>query len=195
MVVFGAADVLVRRRRRRGPLGLGERGAVEVVLEDRLHVAVAARTCEERAQARLLDPFVPVLLREPQQAEARAEAPLGMSPVSQNHVAKCAGVRSDFLFGPAQNPRWGPLRVRAMRARHVLGHRRATAADVAADVARDALASMQDLDRRRGRPDPDALPDELLRSRVQVVVQLEVVIDIERHLFPHRHLEGGLGER
>jgi len=81
-----------------------------------------------------------------------------------------------------------------MRARHVLGHGRAPPADVAADVARHALATVQHLDRRRGCSDPDSLADELLRCRVQVMIQLEVVVDVERYLLPRRHLECGIGQ-
>lgn len=60
----------------------------------------------------------------------------------------------------------------AVGARHVLGHRGATAADVAAYVRGDARVAVQDLDGARGRTPPQLLAAKL-RATMQWVQQIE----------------------
>ena len=83
----------------------------------------------------------------------------------------------------------------AVRARHVLRRRAAPAADVAAYVGSDAGAAVQDLHGARRRAHPQLLVDQRVRRRVQVVIELDVVVDVEPDLLPRRRLEGLLGQR
>ena len=59
----------------------------------------------------------------------------------------------------------------------------------------DALAAMEDLDRARGDPHVDLGADELVRDRIQEVMDLDVVIEIDARAPPFRELPivGGQG--
>ena len=152
---------------------------------------VATRASEERAATRNVEALGAVFLAEPKEAEARAVAPLGVPSVAQDHFAERAGVRTDLL-GPSENARGRPLGVRAVAARHVLRHGRVAAAHEAARVRRDALAAVQDLDRRRRRPhaEVDIVVPQRMRRQVKMAAVRDVVVDVERDLLPRRDLEG-----
>ncbi len=96
------------------------------------------------------------------------------------------------LLGPPEDARGCPLGVRAVAARHVLRHRRVAAVHEAARVRGDALAAVQDLDRRRCRayPEVHVVVPQRVRRRVEVAVVRDVVVDVERDLLPRRDLEG-----
>src|SRR6266702_1555987 len=165
VVVVAAADVLVvdgwaRRRwlRRR-------RDAVEVVLEDRLYVPVRAGAHREGAGASRLQPLLAVPLAEPQDPEARAVALLRVAALREDRLGERLRARPDRPR-PVDDPGRRPLRVLAVRPRHVLVDRRVPAALVAAQVGGDALALVEQLDRDRGEPRLDLLMHERVRCRV-----------------------------
>ena len=82
MEVGGAADVVVRDRR---PVrGRYRPSAIEVVFEDRVDRAVGARTDIERAGAGSFEPFTPIALGEPDDADAGTEALLGVRTLAQD---------------------------------------------------------------------------------------------------------------
>ena len=68
------------------------------MLEDRFDGAIAARAGVERASACGLDARFAEPLGEAQQAEARAEAPLGVMALAQDHL--------DVLVAPTTGPAW-----------------------------------------------------------------------------------------
>jgi len=76
VVVVAPAHVLVRERKCR--LLVGGRDAIESVLEDRLDVPVRPRPHPQRTVARCLKSHFAVTLAEPQNAQARAKALLGV---------------------------------------------------------------------------------------------------------------------
>src|SRR4029450_10102679 len=93
MVVGGAADVVVRDRRPvRGHCRLS---AIEVVLQDRVDRAVGARADLERSAAGGLEPLGAIVLCEPQDADAGAEALLGVRALAQNDLDQRRGVAAD----------------------------------------------------------------------------------------------------
>ena len=74
MVVAGAADILVQQAGRLGGAGR----LVLAVPQDGGDRGVGARAERERAGAGSIDPFGPVLAHQAQDADAGAEALLGM---------------------------------------------------------------------------------------------------------------------
>ena len=94
------------------------------------------------------------------------------------------GRRSDLL-GPADEARWCPLGMRAVGARHVLGHGGRLSV-IAAPVRRHAAALEEDLDGRRRVADLDLLAEELERHAVGVSLDEDVVVDVEAAQLPLR---------
>src|SRR5580704_9305253 len=93
MEVGGAADVVVRYRRPvRGHCGPS---AIEVVLQDRVDRAVGARTDLERPATGGFQPFAAIRLGEPQDADAGAEALLGVSTLAQDDLDQGRGMAAD----------------------------------------------------------------------------------------------------
>ncbi len=111
-----------------------------------LQRAVAGRAQLLGSAARGLQPLGAVAPPETHDPQAGAVALLGMRPAAQDLGHQPARGRSG-LAGPADQPRGRPLRVRPVRARHVLGlGRRPTI--VAPAVGSDPLALVVDLDDR-----------------------------------------------
>src|SRR5215467_10814427 len=91
--VGGAADVVVRYRRSvRGRCRLS---AIEAVLEDRVDGTVGARPDLERPAAGGLEPLAAIGLGQPQDADAGAEALLGVRAFAQDDLDQRRGVAAD----------------------------------------------------------------------------------------------------
>src|ERR1700723_1940094 len=88
VVVVAATHVLVRERERGRRVGRND--AIETVLEDRLDVPIRARPHPDGAKARGLEARFAVALAESENAEARAEALLGVGTVSEDRFAQLA---------------------------------------------------------------------------------------------------------
>jgi hypothetical protein len=87
MKVDGAADVVVCNRR---PVrGLGRPLAIEVVLPDGVDGAIGVRADLECAAAGVFEPLAAVCFDEPQDANAGAEALLGVRALPQDNLEKC----------------------------------------------------------------------------------------------------------
>src|SRR5580704_1962615 len=181
MEVGGAADVVVRYRRpvrgRCRPL------AIEVVLEDRVDRAVGARPDLERAGASGFEALAATGLGEPQDAYARAEALLGVRALPQDDLDQRRGVAPNLAGLPPQSLR-RPVGIAPMARRHVLAHRRMLAIGGRAHMRRNALAAMEDLDRARRNARPNLLTQQLMRQRVIVLVNLDVVVEPDPALLP-----------
>ena len=78
----------------------------------------------------------------------------------------------------------------------MVGVRAVLAAQVAALMDADALAPMEDLDCSRGDPHVDLGADERVRNRIQKVVDLDVIVEIDPRAPPFRELPivGGQGD-
>jgi hypothetical protein len=79
-------------RYRRPVRGHGRPLAIEVVLQDRVDRAVGARTDLERPAAGSFEPLAAIDLGEPQDADAGAEALLGVGALSQDDLDQRRGV-------------------------------------------------------------------------------------------------------
>ena len=90
VLLFSGSSRARARSRARATAGgrgrLGRREPVEAVLQDRLDVPVRPRAGGQGARARRLEPLGAVALAQPQDAEARAVALLGMRPLGEDRL-------------------------------------------------------------------------------------------------------------
>src|SRR5271166_896948 len=84
----------------------------------------------------------------------------------------------------------------AVGAGHMVRVRAVLAAHVTALMDADALAPMEDLDGSRGDPYIDLDADERVRDRIEKVMDLDVIVEIDPRAPPFRELPvvGGQGE-
>ena len=131
-----------------GPSAAGWRAvsAIEVVLQDRVDGGVGARADLERPAAGGLEPLAAVGLGEPQDAEAGAEALLGVGR-SRRMVSTSAAVLGPISAASRAQALRRPVGIAPVARRHVLAHRGVAAFGDGAQVRGDALAAMEDLDR------------------------------------------------
>src|SRR4051794_38166169 len=71
-----------------------------------------------------------------------------------------------------------------MARRHVLAHRRMLAVGARAHMRSNALAVVEDFDRARGDARPNFLTQQLVRDRVVVLVDFDVIIETDPALLP-----------
>src|SRR5271170_6101181 len=185
MIVAGAAQIGVFEQRARGTVLCGR---VVRFAGEKCDYALAVENAQldgagrDRFEASRIDAAI-----RPQNPETGAEPLLGMWPAGEHGADQALGVRSD-LAGPTAEPIRRPLGVAPMRARHVVGVRAVLAAHVAALVDRDALAAMEHLDDLRGDANLDLGANQRMRNRIQEVVDLVVIIEIDPRAPPFRAL-------
>ena len=95
----------MRDRRARFGIARGQRGAVEPVLQDRVDVAVRTTADRECAGTSSLEAIATILLVEPDDPEARAEAMLGVLPLDEDLLDELRGVVADRPQLLCQYPR------------------------------------------------------------------------------------------
>ena len=148
----------------------------------------------QRAVARRFEADLAVALAEPQDAQARAEALLGVRTIREDRLAQVARRRADLVC-PRQDARRRPLGVRAVRARHVLGLRREAPLHVRPAVRRHTRSAVQDLHDVGADARLDLLVHEPIRHRVQVPFDGHVVVDVHPRLEPLDVLEASRRQR
>src|SRR5260370_14088621 len=111
-----------------------------------------------------------------QDADASAVALLGMRPALQDQRGQLGGARADRR-GIDADALDRPFGIAPVRARHVLGDCRVSAAAGAAQVHRDALTLAEQLDRAGGDARLDLLADQPMRHRVVVAVDIDMVVE------------------
>ncbi len=144
VVVIGAAHVLVLGQgggRRRGGIGVL---AIEPALENRGHAAVSGRADRQRPGAGGFQARRGVLARQALEAQAGAVALLGMWSVLQLPGHHAGGGPADAL-APRDELGRGPLQVRAVRGRHVLGRGGVLTPPGVQGMAGHALVGVEDL--------------------------------------------------
>ena len=107
-------------------VGGARRLAISVGLQDRIDRAVGSRADLQRPTAGGLHPLGPVALDEPHDADAGAEALLGVRALAQDDLDQCRGLGAD-LTGLPRNPLQRPIGVALVARRHVIAHRRVLA--------------------------------------------------------------------
>src|SRR3990172_2422306 len=178
VVVVLAADVLVAKRwvGGRGRC-FRQGGAVQAVPEDRLDASVGAGANGEGPGAGALQALWAVAAGEPENAEAGAIAHLWMGPLGEDGLDERGGTVSDAL-PPADEARGGPGQMLLVGLGHVLGDGGVVAARVAPAVGGDADPPVEELHRGRGHTGLHLLAEEGVRDRVEVMVELDVVVDV-----------------
>src|SRR5579883_189454 len=175
IVVARAADVGMQDRRViRGALGSG--APIEVVGEDRLDRAIAARADVDCARSRGVEPLASIGGGEPQDAEAGAEALLRVRALVEDEVAQRAGRRAD-RGGVLADARDGPAGVAAMARCHVLRHGGVLVIAAHALMGGDPLALVEDLDGAGGEPHLDLGAHEAMRDAVVMLLDLDVIVE------------------
>ena len=127
--------------------------------------------------------FGAVAFDQAEDADAGAEALLGMRPRAQDHVDQHGGVGAD-RGGLAADALVGPVAIAPVRTRHVLGDGGRPMRAQAAAMAGDPFAAMEDLDCRGGDPRLDLLADQLVRHAVVVLGDLDVVVEADPAALP-----------
>src|SRR5258706_13115231 len=85
--------------------------------------------------------------------------------------------------------------MRTMRARHVLGLSGAADADVAAHMAGHTTYEVKYFQRACGGAHPQLFAEQRVRHRVEMTLELDVIVDIERDPLPCRGLKRLSGKR
>jgi hypothetical protein len=118
------------RKRRYNAVSRHECGplAIAVGLQDRTDRGVGAGADLERAGAGGLKPLGPIALGQPKDADAGAEALLGMGLLGEDELDERRRVAPDLTGLPLQALR-RPVRVALVARRHVLAHRRVLAVE------------------------------------------------------------------
>ena len=143
VVVAGTADVLVDqdwapRPRRRARSRDGSSGWRRPSCRSGCRAPAPGRRRRRRAPRRSASD-------QAEDADAGAEALLGMRPRAQDDVDQGGGVVAD-RGGLAADPLMRPVAIAPVRARHVLRHRGRPMPAQAAQMDGDPLAAMEDLD-------------------------------------------------
>ncbi len=122
-----------------------------------------------------------------QDPETGSKTLLGMLSAGEHGADQSFGVGPNFT-SPAAEPIRRPIGKKPVCARHVIGVRAVLAAHVAPLMNRDALPAMEHLDDALGDAHLDLGANEGVRNRVQEVVDLYVVIEIDPRAPPFREL-------
>ncbi|MNN07897.1 hypothetical protein D3C81_1207330 [compost metagenome] len=94
-----------------------------------------------------------------------------------------SGVRAGLLR-PADQPLWCPFGMFAVALGHVLGLGSVAAFVLRAQVAGHTLVGVEAFHRLRGQAYFELVLHQLVRHRVVVAVDFDVVVDVHSHLFP-----------
>ena len=156
----------------------GEQGGDALAVED----AQFERSRGDGLDAAGVEPAI-----RAQNAQTGSKPLLGMLSAGEDSADQGLGVGPD-LAGPAAKPIRRPLGVMPMGTGHVIGVRAVLAAHVAALMDRNTLSTMEHLDDALGDADLDLGANEGVRDRVQKVVDLDVIIEIDARSPPFREL-------
>lgn len=178
-----AADVGVSNRR---PVhGLLGPSAMQIVLQDGIDRAVRGPTDLDGALAGRLQGLAAMGFGQADDAEAGAKSLFGMRLRAQDQIDEGAGIGTD-LFGAAPDLRGCPAGIAPMAVRHVRGDGGVLAVSGGADMGSNPLPFMENLDGTGGDPGPDLFLQELIRDRVVVLLDLDVVVEPDLALDPFR---------
>src|SRR5271157_3983075 len=101
-----------------------------------------------------------------------------MRPARQHRQDQRLGVRADVTC-LASKPFGRPFAIAPVRTGHVIGQRAVPQTAVAPRMARHALATMEYLDGACGGAGVDLFTDQRVRHRVEVTVDLNMVVDAD----------------
>src|ERR1700756_708971 len=152
VVVARSADIGVEDRRTIGGRPLRRR-AIELVVEDRTHRTVGQSADLDCPRGGGFETIGAERPHQPHDAEAGAEALLGVGPALQDQLAERGGSWAD-RSGLAANALDRPVGVPPRARRHVLGHCGVPMVTAGAQMSGNPLALQKDLDGSRSQPHP-----------------------------------------
>ncbi|CAI9008909.1 hypothetical protein EMIT0324P_90003 [Pseudomonas chlororaphis] len=161
---------------------LGQRQPFQSLAQDRFEAFVAACAQCQRTLASGFQPLFAVLFAQAQDAQAGTEAVLRMDSAFED-VGDDAGCIRAGLFCPADQSLRRPLGMFAVALGHVLGLGGVATFVWRAQVAGHALVGVEAFDGLCGQPHFELVFHQLVRHRVEVAVDLDVVIDVDTYLF------------
>ena len=162
------------RRAVRGPLGPCL--AIEVVVEDGLDRAVAAGADLKGAQAGRFDALAAEGLGQPHDAQAGAEALLGMAAFFEDQLAQGAGGLADGR-GFAADAFDGPIGEVPVARRHVLWRGRVAMVAGTAQMGGDPLALAEHLDRALRQAHLKLVFGEAVGNAVVMIFDLDMIVE------------------
>ena len=145
-------------------------------------MAIRPRAGRERAGARGIEPVRAMLLRQPQDAQARAIALLGMGPALEQRLDERLGVAPD-RGAPADQRRGSTPDARGAPSACAPGPSCGSPVDSCAHAATRAPRAGA---RRRSSPSDtfDGGMNQRVRDRVIVPIDLDVIIDVDARVTP-----------
>ena len=171
---------------RAGHLGLGlrgEGGVGETLFEHGFDAFIGTGPDRESSSARGVEPLSPVALAQTHDAQARAEALLGMGTRLQDRFHHSRGGHA-AIGRPRDESLRGPLGILLVGFGHVSGHRGMAAFQVRAPVTGHAFALVQQFDHVEGEPHIELLFDQRIGHGGVMALDLDMVIDIDAGAFP-----------
>lgn len=154
---------------------------MQVVLQDRLDRAVGQRTDLGGAFAGGLDGLMPMRADKPDNAEAGAETLFRVGLGMQDLLHQRSGVRANSC-GTAADLAWRDAGMATMAGGHVLGHGGVPAVARAPDMGRNTFAVVINLDGAGGEARPERLLEKLMRDRVVMLLDLDMVVEADAAL-------------
>ena len=147
---------------------------MHVVLQDLPDRVVGQSADFERPQAGSLESVAPMGPGDPDDAEAGTEAQFGTRLRSQHQIHQGRGVGADPR-GLSADLAGRHAGVSALAGAHLVHHGGVFAVARGAHVGVNALTAVEDLDGPRRNPDAEDLLQDLLRHRVVVPLNLNMV--------------------
>ena len=170
---------------RTGASAVRRRGVLAVVLQDGGDRGVGAGAEHQRAGAGGIDPLGAVALDQAEDADAGAEALLGMRPRAQDDIDQHWRRRGRPLAASRRMRSWRPVAIAPVGAGHVLGRR--WSADAGAALRRwlaTRLPRWKISTVRGGDPRLDLLAEQLVRHAVVVLGDLDMVVEADPAALP-----------
>src|SRR3990170_7668810 len=181
--------------RRQGEVGCGVKlPLVEFVLENVVHPFVGANTGSISPSAGSFQAFRGVALGQAKDTQASTVSLLRVPAGVESTPDKFGSLLAD-LSSPTQKSFWRPLAVELVLRRHM--HAMGLKAPIGGRTGMGGypFVLVEDLNCSFGRTDGHFLAGQGERDTVEVFVEVDVVVDVDASLFPHRKLVGRFRQR
>ena len=182
--VLGTADVRVIDDR---PVLSRSLMTLCLVLDDRGDAFVGERADVDGVGGDPFDTLRIETAKHPQHAETGAKALFGVGPIGEDGDDQPFGLGTE-ASSPSLEARRRPVGVTPMCARHVIGMSAVAASVIAALMAGDATAFVEDLDDLAGQPNIDLGADQGMRHGIEELLDLDMVVGADPGKLPDREL-------
>lgn len=142
-------------------------------------MAVFARADLQGYSAGRFESLLAKALGQREQAQTGTVAMLGMFVLLHQACHRDGCGRADGS-APVDQALWCPFHVRLVRGRHVRGHGAKAAGPAVADMAGDALGTVEQFDRARGDARLQDLAHQGVRNAIAMLLDFHVIVDVDR---------------